>query len=185
MKPTFESLSERWDRYLDKAETREFIRARKLPDWRTRSRRRALSLGMLCGNVVLLVAAAIAQLDRVWVFLVLWCVGFLIWFVFWSLLRVVSGKMNSAILSLLDEREQQWRHRVTYIGFQAVVYLALIGMLYILILAISRQPDGAFRGAVMLAALVVLGTSAPTVVLGWTLPDDDPEDFREGGDSLA
>jgi hypothetical protein len=183
MTPILERVSARWEHYLDKLESRERDRARRLPGWRTRSRRRTLALGMIGGNLLLLIAAAIARLETIWVFLVLWCAGFLVWFTFWSLLRVVSGKMNSAFLSLLDEREQQWRHRVTYIGFQAVVYLVLVAMLYTL--AISRQPDGAFRGAVMLAALLVLGTSAPTVVLGWTLPDDDPEDFIEGGDRLA
>lgn len=44
------------------------------------------------------------------------------------------------------------------------------------LLAIARQPDAAQRGAIMMSALLMLGSSVPTIALGWTLPDDIPEE---------
>ncbi|WP_285476792.1 hypothetical protein [Amycolatopsis sp. NBRC 101858] len=51
-------------------------------------------------------------------------------------------------------------------------------MIYCVVVADTA--DGGFRGAMMLSALLVTGTTIPTIVLGWSLPDDDPEDFAEG-----
>jgi hypothetical protein len=86
--------------------------------------------------------------------------------------------MSGSFSRLLDEREREWRHRVTYIGYQALSYLMLIAMFYSLFAA--HTENGGVRGAMMLSALLVTGTTIPAVVLGWSLPDDDPEDFEEG-----
>jgi hypothetical protein len=42
----------------------------------------------------------------------------------------------------------------------------------------EREREWRHRGATM---LVTAGT-VPSLILGWTLPDDDPEDFLEPGD---
>jgi hypothetical protein len=54
----------------------------------------------------------------------------------------------------------------------------LVALLYSLFIAGTEH--GGVRGAMMLSALLVTGTTVPPIVLGWTLPDDDPEDFEEG-----
>ncbi|MDT7727268.1 MAG: hypothetical protein QOI21_3844 [Actinomycetota bacterium] len=38
---------------------------------------------------------------------------------------------------------------------------------------ISDQADAGYRATTMTGALLVFRTSVPTVILGWTLPDDD------------
>jgi hypothetical protein len=94
------------------------------------------------------------------------------------LLRILTGRMSGGFSRLLDEREREWRHRVTYIGFQILSYLMIVAMIYGLVVADTE--DGGVRGAMMLSALLVTGTTMPSIVLGWSLPDDDPEDFGEG-----
>ncbi|WP_158881769.1 hypothetical protein [Amycolatopsis anabasis] len=183
MSPVRSFLATRWDVFLARMERAEAKRARMLPGWRTRRRRRSLVLLMLVGIAPMLVAAAIMAEETIWIFFALWFTGFILWMIGFALLRILTGKMSSAFSVLLDEREREMRHRVTHLSFQVLVYLMAFAMLYTL--AIANQADAAFRGALMMAVLLMLGSSGPTIVLGWTLPDDDPSDFSEEGNSVA
>jgi hypothetical protein len=173
-------LAAYWERQLDRAEEQEAKRAVKLRAWRTRRRRHQLVGLTATGNLILIVAAATVTLGPIWLFMAGWGVGFAICLAGFIPQRIVTGKMSDSFSRLLDEREREWRHRTTFLAYHVMIYLMAIVLVYEM--AINRQPDGAIRGATMLAALMVTGGTLPSMILGWTLPDDDPEDFLEPGD---
>ena len=168
-------LAAYWERQLDKMEEAEQKRARKLPGWRTRKHRRTLVVVLVLADLALVTGATRFETDPKWVFPAFWLGGLVVGGFAFITLRILTGRMSGSFSRLLDEREREWRHRVTYIGYQALSYLMLIAMFYGLFGA-----GTAGRGAMMLSALLVTGTTIPAIVLGWSLPDDDPEDFEEG-----
>ncbi|WP_206785174.1 hypothetical protein [Amycolatopsis sp. MtRt-6] len=168
-------LAAYWERQLDKLEEAEQKRSRKLPGWRTRKHRRALVAVLVAADLALVAGAAQFKTEPRWLFPAFWLTGLVVGGFAFMTLRILTGRMSGGFSRLLDEREREWRHRVTYIGYQALSYLMLIAMLYGLLVAGSAE-----RGAMMLSALLVTGTTIPAIVLGWSLPDDDPEDFEEG-----
>ncbi|MEU5265347.1 hypothetical protein [Amycolatopsis sp. NPDC021455] len=171
-------LAAYWERQLDKLDEREQRRARKLPGWRTRKRRRTLTLVVAAGDAGLIVAAAVFKTTPPWVFFVLWLGAFVVGGAGFVLLRILTGRISGGFSRLLDEREREWRHRITFIGYEVLVYLMIVAMFYAM--AVADLPEGGWRGAMMLSALLVTGATIPSIVLGWSLPDDDPEDFEEG-----
>ncbi|MFJ8915376.1 hypothetical protein [Amycolatopsis sp. NPDC102389] len=170
-------LAAYWDRQQERLDEMERKRALRLPSWRTRKRRRALSVLVVAGDLILIAGAAMFQSKPPAVFVVCWFGGAVIAGGAQYLLRILTGKMSGGFSLRLDEREREWRHRVTYVSYQILVVLMLVAVLYGLI--ISGTEDGGARGAMMGCALLVTGTTLSTVILGWSLPDDDPEDFEE------
>ncbi|MGW3997538.1 hypothetical protein ACWEF6_28970 [Amycolatopsis sp. NPDC004772] len=168
-------LAAYWERQLDKLEEAEQNRARKLPGWRTRKHRRTLVVVLVLADLALVAGASQFESQPKWAFPAFWLTGLVVGGCAFLTLRILTGRMCGSFSRLLDEREREWRHRVTYIGYQALSYLMLIAMLYGLFAAGTPE-----RGAMMLSALLVTGTTIPAIVLGWSLPDDDPEDFEEG-----
>ncbi|WAL66345.1 hypothetical protein ORV05_00550 [Amycolatopsis cynarae] len=163
-----------WERFLDHLERREIRRSRMLPGWRTRRHRRTLTTVLIAASLVMIADAALmGPAPNPW-FFTFWFASYLAWLASFVLLRVLTGKMCSSFSALLDERERELRHRVSYFGYQALATLMVLGLGYLL--AISHLENAALRGAMMLAALLMLGGSVPAIILGWTLPDDDPED---------
>ncbi|MFI6029647.1 hypothetical protein [Amycolatopsis magusensis] len=174
-----ERFSASWERRLEAQDRRERVRARQLHRWRTRRHRRRFAALVLAGNLLTIAAALVAHRQIPWVFAALWIGGLVVWMAGFTLLRVLSGRMSTAFSELLDEREREWRHRANYAGYQAFCALVLVGFSYLMVIADTA--DAAYRGAMMLAALMVVGLSVPTWVLAWSLPDDDLEDFIEPG----
>jgi hypothetical protein len=166
------SILPNWDSYLAAADERERRRARRLPSWRTQRHRRALTILMLAVDLLLIAGATEPALTRFGqpAFA---CVAILA-LVPAYFLRVLTGKMSSAFSSLLDEREREWRNRATYFGFHAMSWLMVIAMIYLL--SISGHDHAGEHGWEMITALLVTGCTTPTMLLGWTLPDDDPQD---------
>lgn len=171
-------LAAYWERQLDKMDERELRHSRRLPGWRTRRRRRTLTAVLALADLGLIAGAAVFTTAGDGFFGTVWGGSALVGGTTFVLLRILTGRMSGGFSRLLDEREREWRHRVTYIAFQVLSYLMIAAMLYALVVA--RTEDGAFRGVMMMSALLVTGTTIPTLVLGWSLPDDDPEDFEEG-----
>ena len=171
-------LAAYWERQLDKLDERERRRARKLPGWRTRKRRRTLTVVVAAGDAGFIVAAALFETTPPWAFFLLWLGAMAVGGTGFVLLRILTGRISGGFSRLLDEREREWRHRITFIGYQVLVYLMIVAMFYAM--AVANLPEGGWRGAMMLSALLVTGSTIPTIVLGWSLPDDDPEDFEEG-----
>ncbi|MEV7096022.1 DUF6498-containing protein [Amycolatopsis sp. NPDC051045] len=171
-------LAAYWERQLDKLDENERKRAQQLPSWRTRKHRRALVAVLVLADLALIAGAANFTAAPGWVFPAFWLSGLVVGGFAFMTLRILTGRMCGSFSRLLDEREREWRHRVTYIGYQVLSYLMVIAFLYGLIIADTEE--GGVRGAMMLSALLVTGTTIPSIVLGWALPDDDPEDFEEG-----
>ncbi|MGW3963022.1 hypothetical protein ACWED2_24610 [Amycolatopsis sp. NPDC005003] len=171
-------LAAYWERQLDKMDARELRHAKRLPGWRTRRHRRALAAVLGLADLGLVVAASAFDTGGDWLFGALWLGSTLVGGVAFVLLRILTGRMSGGFSRLLDEREREWRHRVTYVAFQILSYLMIAAMLYSVVVA--RTEDGGLRGAMMLCALLVTGTTIPSIMVGWSLPDDDPEDFDEG-----
>ena len=171
-------LAAYWEHQLDKLDEREQRRARKLPGWRTRKRRRTLVLVVAAADAGLIVAAGVFKTTPPWVFFLLWLGAFAAGSTGFALLRILTGRISGGFSRLLDEREREWRHRITFVGYQVLVALMIVAMLYAM--AVADLPGGGWRGATMLSALLVTGSTIPSIVLGWSLPDDDPEDFEEG-----
>ncbi|HET6289131.1 MAG TPA: hypothetical protein VFG15_20585 [Amycolatopsis sp.] len=169
-------LAAYWERQQERLDEIERKRALRLPTWRTRKRRRTLSVLVVLGDLVLIAGAAFFQTGHEPVFFLGWFGGCVLAGGAHYLLRILTGKMSGGFSLRLDEREREWRHRATFIGYQVLVVLMLIAVLYSLIIADTE--DGGARGAMMVCALLVTGTTLAGVVLGWSLPDDDPEDFE-------
>ncbi|ANN14989.1 hypothetical protein SD37_04495 [Amycolatopsis orientalis] len=170
-------LAAYWERQQERWEEVERKRARRLPTWRTRRRRRTLSVFVLLGDLILIAGAALFHRQPETYFVVAWFGGAAIAGLAQYLLRILTGKMSGGFSIRLDEREREWRHRVTFASYQILVGLMFVSVVYGLI--ISGTEDGGARGAMMGCALLVTGTTFSSVILGWTLPDDDPEDFTE------
>ncbi|MCR6484191.1 hypothetical protein M8542_15320 [Amycolatopsis sp. OK19-0408] len=171
-------LTAYWERQLDKLDSWEEQKSRQLPGWRDRKHRRTLA-GVLAGaDVVLIGSATIFTKVDTWVYFGLWAGSLLAGGAAFFLLRVLTGRMTAGFSRLLDEREREWRHRVTYVGYQVLSYLMVAALIYLLL--VSHTEEGGARGAMMLSALLITGTTVPSIILGWALPDDDPEDFEEG-----
>ena len=175
-----ERLSGYWERQLRRMDDRELRHARRLPTWRNRQRRRRLAAVVVLGDLALIAGAASFLLTATWLFFVLWFGGFVVGMGGFVLLRILTGRMTGSFSRLLDEREREWRNRVAFVSYLVVYTLMIVAMFYGL--AISEQADSGIRTTMMLAALLVTGSTVPAIVLGWTLPDDDPEDFVEGGE---
>ncbi len=171
-------LAAYWERRLDEMDERELRHSRRLPGWRTRRRRRALTAVLALADLGLIVGASLFATGSDWLFGSFWISSVLLGGGVFVLLRILTGRMSGGFSRLLDEREREWRHRVTYAGFQILTCLMIVAMIYGLVVADTQ--DGGFRGVMMTSALLVTGTTIPTIVLGWSLPDDDPEDFEEG-----
>jgi hypothetical protein len=171
-------LTAYWERRLDKLDENERRRARQLPGWRTRKHRRGLVAVLALADLALIAGAANFTTAPSSVFPAFWLSGLVVGGFAFVVLRILTGRMCGSFSRLLDEREREWRHRVTYIGYQGLSYLMVIAFLYGVVIA--HTEDGGVRGAMMLSALLVTGTTIPSIVLGWSLPDDDPEDLEEG-----
>jgi hypothetical protein len=170
-------LAAYWERQRERWEEVERKRARRLPTWRTRKRRRMLSVFVLLGDLLLIVGATLFHRQPELLFVLAWFGGAVIAGLAQYLLRILTGKMSGGFSTWLDEREREWRHRVTFVSYQVLAVLMFISVLYSLIIA--GTDHGGARGAMMTCALLVTGTTLSGVILGWTLPDDDPEDFEE------
>ncbi|MET8995152.1 hypothetical protein [Amycolatopsis sp. Hca4] len=171
-------LAAYWERQLDKMDARELRHAKRLPGWRTRRRRRALAALLGLADLGLIAGASVFPTGGDGLFGALWLGSVVVGGSTFVLLRILTGRMSGGFSRLLDEREREWRHRVTYVAFQILSYLMIAAMIYSIVVA--HTEEGGLRGAMMLSALLVTGTTVPAIVLGWALPDDDPEDFEEG-----
>lgn len=170
-------VNDSWEAYLERMDRREQRRAMRLTSWRTRRHRRAAVVVAIAGNVAMIVGAAVFSPSLIWTFFWLWFGGFVVWIAAWMVLRVLVGKLVTAFSPLLDERERELRHRVTYLGFQVFGILIVFAIGYALL--VDGSPEAGSQAGLMLAALSMLGSLSPTLILGWTLPDDDPDDLTE------
>ncbi|MCO1575952.1 hypothetical protein M8C13_09305 [Crossiella sp. SN42] len=166
------SLRERYTEF-ERRRTAKF--SRQFPDWRTRRHRRRLAVLWTLFPLALIAILLVDLRGTGW-FLPLWLGVYLGWLSVWGLLRVLTAALTETMSAALDERQRQLRDRAIFLGYH-VGLLTLLPVLAYLLLNM-RSPAVGATGAVLLAVAFVVIASAPTVLLAWTLPDDDPEDFQ-------
>jgi len=168
-------LRDIWQKQLAQHEVREAELARTVPRWRTRRHRRALVLTLAVATLPLIVGALVIGSLSVWTFLWLWGGGFVTYLSAFIALRVLTGKIVIGFSSQLDERERDLRNRATFRGFQINVVLLVLSTICMRFMA--NGPAGEEGAYSLLSIVIILSCSTPTIILGWTLPDDDPEDI--------
>jgi fatty acid desaturase len=152
----------------------------RLPRLRNRRSARRLVIA-LAVTVALVFASAIATFFTAWAalpFLVI-ILGAMLPLIY--ILRTVTLNVSDAPASALDEFELASRNAARSIAYTALWISMFIPYIVLLILAGGgdHTVDGqVIQGsAVLLIVLVAGATCIPTCLIGWWLPDPDPEDF--------
>lgn len=152
-----------------------------LPSWRTRQRRQLVVAFFGAVLLVALVAAVLPVLGlgnlAGWTGLgyplaVLVALG--IWFV----LRVVTSHVADLSRHVLDEREVALRQMSRAAGFVVTLWLAFVVLVYLIVLTgVDRSPDAdaVLTAQLLLSFTVFTGACTPTVVLAWSLPDEEAD----------
>jgi hypothetical protein len=97
----------------------------------------------------------------------------------WVALQIVSGRRGDAPEAALDEYEIQQRNSARSIGLTITQYLMLIPIFYLIFGAAitdGTDTDMAYAGGLMATTVLVIGGCMPSMILGWTKRDPDPED---------
>ena len=171
------TIRARLQKSLQRHGEREAALARTMPGWRTRRHRRALIGVLAAASLPLIAGSLMLGSVSIWTFLWLWAVGFVVYLTAFTMLRILTGKVVIGFTSQLDERERELRHHATYRGFQVNIAL-LVGVL-ILTRIVANGPGGEQSAYTLMSVVLMLSCSTPTIFLGWTLPDDDPDDIAE------
>jgi hypothetical protein len=170
------------DRYQD-YRTRRFLKherkhAHSLPRWRNQRRRRMLVVG-LSVTFAFMFAVSILCAFGLWWAPLLWLPACAAFFPMWVALQVVSGRRGDAPEAALDEYEIQQRNSARSIGLTITQYLMLIPIFYLIFGAAitdGTDTDMAYAGGLMATTVLVIGGCMPSMILGWTKRDPDPED---------
>ena len=146
-----------------------------LSGWRNqRSRRIAVGAWLACVIVLLAlspIAGAPTTAFTVWITVVAITVALQ------TVHKVLTNNMGERTARLLDERELALRGRCSYVGFLVAVWSMVIAGMVLTLTPLGNLPYGPF---VVLMSLVMLASSTPTALLGWQLPDDEPDPIAEG-----
>lgn len=163
---------------MNNAERRHELRAemevrrdrafRAAPAWRTRPRRR----GLVVLLALVLAAAATAPGDVVVV-----VVGLVATCAVGVVLRVLTRGVAESTDAQLDERDRALRDRA--IRWSYVIAMCGVAVVTLYVSIAAQQPGLTERVIKVLAVLFVGMIVAPTAVLAWMLPSDDPEDVDD------
>jgi peptidoglycan/LPS O-acetylase OafA/YrhL len=163
------------DRYHAYQERSAWAYSTWLPGWRYRRHRRLAVSAWLVGTVGLLALSPFAATPTL---------AFPVWmglFAITTVLQMVNKALTNNIgersARLLDERELALRGRCSYVGFLVAVWGMVIAGTVLTLTPLRNLPYGPF---VLLMSLVMLASSTPTALLGWQLPDDEPDPIAEG-----
>lgn len=180
-----ESAKPAWWRGYEEWQVRrheKFLRryGHRFPRLRNRRSARKLVVALVI-SVILVIASAIVMFFTMWAapaFIVL------ISFVMLPLvyvLRAVTRNVSDAPASALDEFELASRNAARSIAYTALWVSMFVPYLVLIILSGGgdNSVDGQviYGSAVLLIVLVTGATCIPTCLIGWWLPDPDPEDF--------
>ncbi|MCX4882369.1 MULTISPECIES: hypothetical protein [unclassified Streptomyces] len=103
-----------------------------------------------------------------------WVVGLCLWLLLWAALRSLTRAVAERPADGLDERERDVRNRVGYVGYQFAV---ASGMAVVLMLVVFQNHERVLdRAPGVLATLMLAAAALPTVILGWSQPDEEFED---------
>jgi hypothetical protein len=132
-------------------------------------------------TVVLVFASAIGTFFTMWAALPFVALIFVAMLPLVYVLRAVTRNVSDAPASALDEFELASRNAARSIAYTALWISMFIPYIVLIILSGggNNSVDGQviYGSAVLLIVLVAGATCIPTCLIGWWLPDPDPEDF--------
>jgi hypothetical protein len=147
-----------------------------------RNRRSARRLIVALGTaVVCVIASAIGTFFTMWAALPFVVLIFIALVPLVYVLRAVTQNVSDAPASALDELELASRNAARSIAYTALWVLMFIP--YLVLIILSGGGDNSVGGqviygsALLLIVLVAGATCIPVCLVGWWLPDPDPEDF--------
>ncbi|MCX5045661.1 hypothetical protein OG921_21070 [Aldersonia sp. NBC_00410] len=154
-------------------------RAHSLPKWRTRRRRRIL-VGTNAAAIVLLVILGIVAC---FVSYSEWTALLVTYPLIMSALidgrlGIVTDRLADAPAELLDEFELAQRDSARSLGLQVLQWGFFIPgffVLYTQLVGGDTSRSFTYGGWILMLAVFSLGTTLPTMILGWALPDSEPE----------
>ncbi|MBF6349548.1 hypothetical protein IU448_11010 [Nocardia flavorosea] len=170
------------DRYQAHRVRRWLAREKKLagmlPGWRTRGRRRGLTITVAAALTGLLITGVLCAFGLEWAAL-LAGVSALVFLSSWTMLRIVSHAQDNAPAETLDEMEMTQREAARSIGLTITQSLCIVPTMYLIYSGALFPEADAFRtayaGGVMLLATLLAGGCAPAMILAWSKPDPEPE----------
>jgi hypothetical protein len=142
------------------------------PSWRTQTRRRLLALLVVA---VVAVMAVWAHVNPSEIGLPLTGLGVVA--VLMMAPRVLTRAVAETPRRDLDERDRGLRDAAWRQAY--VVTLVVLALFVGYVMVAGGGPDAGDQAMRMGGALVLGCVSAPTLVLAWTLPDDDPADLAD------
>jgi TctA family transporter len=163
------------DRYHAYQERSAWAYSTWLPGWRNRRSRRTAVLAWLACTVGLVALSPFAAEPTP--LLPVWMGLFAITTVLQMVNKALTNNIGERSARLLDERELALRGRCGYVGFLVAVWSMVIAGMVLTLTPLKNLPYGPF---VVLMSLVMVASSTPTAVLGWQLPDDEPDLIAEG-----
>ncbi|MFE5706124.1 hypothetical protein [Rhodococcus koreensis] len=149
-----------------------------LPRWRTRHRRRALVVGLAVTFVFMFAVSVVCAFGVRWAPL-LWLPVCAAFFPLWTMLQIVSGRRGDVPADTLDEWGVEQRHSARSFGLTVTQSLVMIPVFYLTfgdVIIGAGNGALAHAGGLMTLTMLLIGGCTPTMVLGWTRPDPDPED---------
>ncbi len=92
--------------------------------------------------------------------------------------RVGTSHVADLSRHVLDEREMALRQMSRAAGFVVTLWLAFVVLVYLIVLTgVDRSPDidAVLTAQLLLSFTVFTGACTPTVVLAWSLPDEEAD----------
>jgi hypothetical protein len=152
----------------------------RLPGLRNRRSARRLVIALVI-TVALVFATAIGTFFTMWAALPFVALIFMAMVPLVYVLRAVTRNVTEAPASALDEFELASRNAARSIAYTALWISMFVPYIVLIILSGggNNSVDGQviYGSALLLIVLVAGATCIPTCLIGWWLPDPDPEDF--------
>ncbi|MBY6538247.1 hypothetical protein HQ325_06150 [Rhodococcus sp. BP-349] len=151
--------------------------AHYLPGWRTRSRRRLLVWILVASLAALAASAVFILVGPEWAPLTA-LPGAIVMIVSWTTLQMVTGRRSDAPADALDEWDLERRNAARSIGFaitQGTVMVPALALMWAT--SFTDNPRLALGGSVIILSGLLVGICSPGIILAWTAPVDDPDEF--------
>lgn len=176
--PNESGILDRYQNYRTRRSLKtERAYAHGLPGWRDQRRRRLLVKVLIATFVFMAIVSVLCAIGVEWAPL-LWLPACAVYFPLLRVLRMVSGRRGEAAEAELDELEIAQRNRARSIGLSVMQILMLVPIFYLILgSVITHGTDTAmsYAGGLMALTVVLIGGTTPSMILGWTRPDPDPE----------
>jgi hypothetical protein len=171
-----------FDRYQERR-TRSYLKQRAttasyFPRLRTKQRRRQLVLGLALVFATMMVTGVVAAFDPT-IGIVVFAAACLATLPLWTTLQIVSDQRGDSPTGALDEWELAERNKARSLALSITQGITLVPAFYLYLGSQWLDDPGralAASGAILVLACLFVGGCSPTMILGWTRDDPDPED---------